>query len=685
MIKKEKGKQLSPKIKTKNTATPQYTGEQIQVLEGLEPVRKRPGMYVGSTDKTGLHHLVTEIVNNSVDEALAGFCDTIIVTFKNDGTIKVADNGRGIPVDVIPKYQKSALELVMTKLHAGGKFGQGGAYKVSGGLHGVGASVVNALSEWCRVEVRRDGKLFYQEYERGKPISEVHASKETDNVGSGTTTLFRPDPQVFKDTNPDFNFFKTQFRQYAYLTSGLTIKMIDERQGQEQQYAFHFEGGVKSFVRSLNRHKNVLNEPPFYVHQEYQNGPLNLDIEVALQYNEGYAENVLCFANNILNTEGGTHLTGFRAALTRSLNDYAEKHGIQKGKDRLSGEDVREGLASIVSVKLDAEKLQFEGQTKLKLGNAEVRPAVETVVRDALTTYLEENPSQAKSIIEKNSLAMTARKAARAARETVIRKGALEGASLPGKLADCQAKNPEKAELFIVEGDSAGGSAKQGRNRATQAILPLGGKILNTERHRLDKILKFEELKALIIALGMGIGEEIDTKKLRYHKVIIMTDADVDGQHIMTLLLTFFYRHLKYVIENGHLYVAQPPLYRIQKGKEVHYVYSDEERSKLVSKLSGFNGPERREQGEQAVELPPRDRRAEGRTGLTIQRFKGLGEMNPEQLWDTTMDPQRRLLKKVTIDDAAYADEVFTTLMGEDVPPRKRFIQTHAREAEVDI
>ena len=610
-----------------------------------------------------MHHLITEIVNNSVDEALAGFCDTIIVVFQKDGTIRVEDNGRGIPVDIIPQYKKSALEIVMTRLHAGGKFGETGAYKVSGGLHGVGASVVNALSAWCRVEVRREGKLYWQEYKRGEPQTKVQDKPldPQEKTKTGTTTLFKPDPQIFSDTDPDFDFFKTQFRQYAYLTPGLTIKMIDERPGREQEYAFYFEGGVKSFVRALNRHKPVINDPPFYVHDNKE----GIDVEIAIQYHEGFAENVLCFANNILNTEGGTHLTGFRTALTRSLNDYAQKHGILKNKnEKLTGEDVREGLAAIVSVKLNADKLQFEGQTKLKLGNAEVKPIVETILRDSFMTYLEEHPNESRRILEKNTLAMKARIAARAARETVIRKGALEGASLPGKLADCQEKDPRKAELFIVEGDSAGGSAKQGRNRHSQAILPLGGKILNTERNRLDKILKFEELKALIIALGMGIGEEINPEKLRYHKIIIMTDADVDGQHIMTLLLTFFYRHLRPVIENGYLYIAQPPLYRIQKGKEVRYVYSDEERDRVVRELTGGTDTEK---------------------GITIQRFKGLGEMNPDQLWETTMDPQKRILKKVTIDDAAHADEVFSTLMGEDVPPRKRFIQTHAKEAEVDI
>ncbi len=687
-------------------STPTYGIEQIQVLEGLEPVRKRPGMYIGSTDQEGLHHLVTEIVNNSVDEALAGRGDRIDVVLHQDGKIAVADNGGGIPIEEIPRFKKSALEILMTKLHAGAKFG-GGAYKVSGGLHGVGASVVNALSEYCRVEVRRNGKTYYQEYKRGEPVTtvkelklesgnwkleenlEARSSKSSVNLQAsspasifkppasvtGTTVTFKPDPQVFKDLQPDFNFFKTQFRQYCYLTQGLTIYLKDERTADE--LTFYFEGGLKSFVQSLNRHKKVLNEP-FYVHKEI-NG---IDVEVAFQYNDGFSENVLCFANNIQNPEGGTHLTGFRSALTRVLNDYAVKQGtVKDNHQRLSGDDVREGLAAVVSIKMDVAKLQFEGQTKAKLGNAEVKSAVESVVGEALQSFLEEKPADAGAILEKNVLAFKARVAARAARETVIRKGALEGSTLPGKLADCQEKDPAKSELFIVEGPSAGGSAKQGRDRATQAILPLGGKILNTERNRLDKILKFEELKSLIIALGMGIGEIIEPEKLRYHKVIIMTDADVDGQHIMTLLLTFFYRHLPQVIEKGNLYVAMPPLFRIQKGKDVHYVYSDEEREKIINELVAAT------HASPVVETghAPSLQMGEKTKGITIQRFKGLGEMNPEQLWETTMDPETRILKKVEVEDAALADEVFSTLMGEEVPPRKRFIQTHAKQAEVDI
>jgi len=652
--------------------TSTYGIEQIQVLEGLEPVHKRPGMYIGSTDQTGLHHMVTEIVNNSVDEVLAGRGNRIDVTFHQDGSVTVADNGAGIPVEELPRFKKSALEILMTKLHAGAKFG-GGAYKVSGGLHGVGSSVVNALSEYCVVEVRRNGKTYYQEYKRGEPLGPVKEGKlEAGNLklekrlearslksslqppasSTGTTTTFRPDRKIFKDLQPDLTFFKTQFRQYCYLTSGLTIYLRDERSDDEA--TFYFEGGVSSFVKSLNRHKKPITDAPFYVRRAKD----EIDVEVSLQYNDGFSENVLCFANNIRNPEGGTHLTGFRSALTRALNDYAVKQKIIKDdKSKLTGDDVREGLTAIISIKMEVQNLQFEGQTKAKLGNAEVRPLVDSTVREALEAYLEENPSEARAIIEKNVLASKARVAARAARETVIRKGALEGGGLPGKLSDCQEKDPAKSELFIVEGPSAGGSAKQGRNRKTQAILPLGGKILNTERNRLDKILKFEELKSLIIALGMGIGEIIEPEKLRYHKVIIMTDADVDGLHIMTLLLTFFYRHLKQIIEQGYLYIAMPPLFRIQKGKEVQYVYSEKERDAAVKQTDN----------------------------PTIQRFKGLGEMNPEQLWETTMDPESRILKKVEIEDDALADEVFSTLMGEEVPPRKRFIQTHARQAEVDI
>jgi len=667
----------------------EYNASQIEVLEGLEPVRKRPGMYIGSTDQTGLNHLVTEIVNNSVDEALAGRCNKVAVIFHKDGKITISDNGAGIPVDVVPKYNKSALEICMTMLHAGGKFGRG-SYKVSGGLHGVGASVVNALSDWMRVEVRRNDKYYYQEYKRGEPtmkIKSVPSVKEikdqleeenlayemTDHPKTGTITTFLPDKSIFTENpGPDYEFFKNQLRDYAYLTAGVKITILDKRADLQQTY--YFEGGAQSLVEHLNRNKKGLQEKIFYVHKQ-QNG---CDVEVAVEYNDSFAENVITFANNIETTAGGTHLTGFKSALTRAINDYAKKNNlIKEGNDSLSGEDTREGLTAVVSVKLESQNLQFEGQTKRKLGNPEVRPAVEVVVNQALTDYLNENPRDAQSIIEKSLLAARARAASQAARDLVIRKGALGDISgLPGKLADCQEKDPAKSELFLVEGDSAGGSAKQGRDRKFQAVLPLGGKILNTERNHLDKILKFEELKDLIIALGMGIGEMVSPDKLRYHKTIVMADADVDGAHIMTLVLTFFFRHLPKVIEEGHLYVAQTPLFRIQKGKEVHYAHDEKDRDEIVksmmkSKLS--------EEDAKVVE-------GEIDKGkIVIQRFKGLGEMNPTQLWETSMNPETRILKLVKIEDAAKTDEVFSTLMGDEVPPRKLFIQTHAKSAEVDM
>lgn len=645
-------------MKKKNLTEAQYGAEQIQVLEGLEPVRKRPGMYIGSTDKSGLHHLTTEIVNNSVDEALAGYCDKIIIKIHKDHSLTVVDNGRGIPVEIKPGYKVSALELVMTKLHAGAKF-SGTGYKVSGGVHGVGASVVNALSEECRVWVKRNGKIYFQEYRRGEPQDKVKPVKEGaeafEELGfqSGTKTFFLPDKKIFDSIETEYGFLKNQFREYCYLTRGLTISITDERTGEKA--TFYFEGGIESYIRKLNRNKSVLNDPPFYVHKELD----NVDTEIAIQYNDGFAESIYSFANNINTIHGGSHETGFKAALTRILNNYTKKNGLLKEKDGpLTGEDVKEGVTAIISVKIEASKLQFEGQTKTRLGNAEVKPIVESVLRSSLESYLEENPQDAQRILSKNILAAEARKAARAARETVIRKGALEGSTLPGKLADCQERDPELAELFIVEGDSAGGSAKQGRDRKFQAILPIGGKILNTERNRLDKILNFEELRDLIIAIGIGIGESLNPEKLRYNKIVIMTDADVDGEHILTLLLTFFFRHLPSVIESRYLFIAQPPLYRIQKGKETHYALSEQEKDKLVVELSDH---------------------------LTIQRFKGLGEMNPEQLWETTMNPKTRLLKQVTIEDAQKADEVFNMLMGEEVLPRKRFIQTHAKTAELDI
>jgi DNA gyrase subunit B len=630
---------------TTKTKPQSYDASTIQVLEGLEAVRRRPGMYIGSTDVRGLHHLVREIVDNSVDEALGGHADTIVTRIGADGVVTVTDNGRGIPVDKHAKQNKSALEVIMTILHAGGKFG-GGGYKVSGGLHGVGASVVNALSEWCRVEVRRNGKLYRQEYRRGVPVGPVKTVGPAVPNDHGTTTSFLADSQIFTD-GLDYNFDQLiqWFRETAYLTRGLKLTLIDERSDREM--SFYFEGGIVSFVRHLNRNRTVVHDRPFYVLREV---PACL-VEVALQYNDSYGESTHTFANNINTVDGGTHLSGFKSALTRTMNDYAKRNGFLKADETLSGEDVREGLTAIVSVKL-AEP-QFEGQTKGKLGNADVAGAVQTVVNEAFGAFLEENPQSARRIIEKCIVASRAREAARKARELVQRKGGLESFSLPGKLADCTERDPAKAELYIVEGDSAGGSAKQGRDRRFQAILPLRGKILNVERARLDKMLQNNEIRTLLTALGTGIGDQFDPTKLRYHRVVIMTDADVDGSHIRTLLLTFFFRHLEQLILDGHIYIAQPPLYRVRSGKQEAWAYTDEELQAALKKL-----------GEKSE----------------IQRYKGLGEMNPEQLWDTTMDPGTRTLLQVTVDDSIEADETFDMLMGAAVPPRKKFIQTHARE-----
>ncbi len=627
-------------------STPKYDASSIQVLEGLEAVRRRPGMYIGSTDTRGLHQLVYEIVDNSVDEALAGHCDRIDVTIHSDLSVTVRDNGRGIPVDPHPKLKRSALEVIMTTLHAGAKFG-GGGYKVSGGLHGVGASVVNALSEWLVVEVRREGKIYRQGYQRGVPVTPVEVAGKTSHDDHGTTTTFLPDRTVFKSIDYNADVILQRLREIAYLTRGLTIVFLDERSDREA--TFYFEGGIVSFVRHLNRNKHVLQPRPFHVKREL-NACL---VEVAIQYNDGYGESTHTFANNINTIDGGTHLTGFKAALTRSINEYARRTGfLKEGDANLSGEDVREGLTAIISVML--QEPQFEGQTKAKLGNAEVAGIVQSVVYEAFTTYLEENPQLARRIVEKCVTAARAREAARKARELVQRKGALETFSLPGKLADCSERDPARAELYIVEGDSAGGSAKQGRDRRFQAVLPLRGKILNVEKARLDRMLQNEEIRALITALGTSIGEQYDPSKLRYHRIILMTDADVDGAHIRTLLLTFFFRHMESLIVDGRLYIAQPPLYRLQSGKEVHYVYSDEERDAILNQGDGKK--------------------------WEVQRYKGLGEMNPEQLWETTMDPSRRTLLQVTIEDAVRADETFDMLMGSAVPPRRRFIQTHARE-----
>jgi DNA gyrase subunit B len=632
-----------------------YTASSIQVLEGLEPVRKRPGMYIGSTDQKGLHHLIWEIADNSVDEALAGYAKHIWVTLHNDNSISVQDDGRGIPVDIHPTAKISALELTMTKLHAGGKFDEK-VYKVSGGLHGVGASVTNALSESMRVEVRRDKKVYFQNYKRGIPEEKVTttAKAESSNVSeTGTYTHFKPDPTMFTTTEFDPKIIENSIRDRAYLIAGLHFNFINEFTGVTKQY--YFEGGIKSLVTHMNRDKKILHDP-IYIHKAIDHA----EVEVAVQYNDGFNENLESFVNVINTVDGGTHETGFKMALTRAINDYAKKIGaIKEGDLGLTGDDMREGLTAIVYVKLPTQSIQFESQTKAKLNNPEVQGYVNTVVKEGLDMFFEENPSDAKRVVEKVLLAAKARLAARAAKDAVLRKGALEGMTLPGKLADCQSKDASLSELYIVEGDSAGGSAKQGRDRKYQAILPLRGKVLNTERAQLDKIIAFEELKALTIALGMGIGDTVNPEKLRYHRIIIMTDADVDGAHIATLLMTFFYRHLPYIVQNGYLYLAMPPLYKIDIVKKSFYVYTDAEKDQLLSEH-------------------PNEK-------FSIQRYKGLGEMNPEQLWETTMNPKNRTLKKIDINDAANADHVFSMLMGNEVPPRKKFITTHAKNATLDI
>jgi len=631
----------------KKAAASDYTAASIQVLEGLEAVRRRPGMYIGSTDVRGLHHLIWEVVDNSIDEAMAGHATTIRVTINVDGTVEVIDDGRGVPVG---KHAtgKDALEVVHTVLHAGGKFG-GGGYKVSGGLHGVGVSVVNALSDHLRVESARDGSIWAQEYVRGKPTGAVKKIGPQGNR-RGTRTVFHADPQMFETIEYSFDTVSQRLRESAYLTKGVWITLIDERVDRER--SFYFEGGLQSFVRHLNRNKEALHARPIYV--ERREG--STAVEVALQYNDTYTENVLAFANNINTVDGGTHITGFRAALTSSLNDWARKAGMLKDADsNLSGDDVREGLTAVISVKLTDP--QFEGQTKAKLGNAEVKGQVQTAVTDSLIQHLEENPADGRRIIEKCLTSARAREAARKARDLVIRKGVLDGLSLPGKLADCQERDPAKSELFIVEGDSAGGSAKQGRDRRFQAILPLRGKVLNVEKARLDKIVASENVRPLIIALGAGIegiGDSFDLTKLRYHRVIIMTDADVDGAHIRTLLLTLFFRHMPQIIEAGYLYIAQPPLYRVSTGKVTKYAQSEGERDRIVKEFNVKN--------------------------LSVQRFKGLGEMNADQLWDTTMNPETRILLRAEIEDAAEADGIFTMLMGEKVGPRKEFIKSEARK-----
>ena len=628
-----------------------YGAEQITVLEGLDPVRKRPGMYIGGTGSEGLHHLIWEVVDNSIDEAMAGHAAAIAVELLPDNVVRVADDGRGIPVEKHKKTKKSALETVLTTLHAGGKFG-GEGYKVSGGLHGVGVSVVNALSEWLEAEVHRDGGVFQQKFARG--ISQGNVRKAGVSRKTGTIITFKPDAGIFQTIEYSWEKLIQHFRQQAYLTPGVRISVHDQRTpAASKSYTFLFEGGIKAYVEQLNLGRDIKNPAIFYSRQEMANDSL---VEIALQYTDSYAETILSFANNIHTVEGGTHLTGFRTALTRTLNDYARKNGLLKEKDdNLTAEDVKEGLTAIISVKL--RDPQFEGQTKAKLGTPEMRALVMQVMNNAFATYLEEHPRDARAIIEKVALAAKARLAARAARDTVLRKGALDGFALPGKLADCTERNPANSELFIVEGDSAGGSAKSGRDRMFQAILPLRGKILNVERARLDKMLSNNEIKALIIALGIGIGEDVDIGKLRYHKVIIATDADVDGSHIRTLLLTFFFRHFQPIIEGGYLYIAQPPLYKVDKGKETHYVYTEGEKDQLVKKLGGAEG-------------------------VNLQRYKGLGEMNPGELWDTTMNPENRVLKRVKVVDAAEADAMFDILMGNEVAPRKKWIQTHAKTVE---
>lgn len=676
-----------------------YDASDISVLEGLEPVRKRPGMYIGTTGPEGLHHLIWEIFDNSRDEAMGGFCDDIEVVLLPGNRIRVADNGRGIPVDTHKKTKVSALETVMTTLHAGGKFG-GEGYKVSGGLHGVGASVVNALSIYCKAEVHRDGGQYVQEYSQGKKKSAVK------KIGSsklhGTIITFEPDQEIFKDIKFDWNTVVSHIRQQAYLVRGLKILIIDAREwgnkkGMDENdvfwfrdlglevpsIAYYFEGGLVSLVKYYNKFQKPLHDNIFYVQKE-QDG---VGVEVALQYVDDIMDRITPFANNIYTREGGTHVTGFKTALTRTLNTYCKKNEMMKESEGgFTGEDVLEGLTAVISVKL--REIQFEGQTKGKLGSMEAQGAVATVFGEAFANFLEENPDDAKVIINKSILALKARKAAKAAKDSVLRKGALEGMTLPGKLADCQSKSAEESELFLVEGDSAGGSAKQGRDRRTQAILPLRGKILNVERARIDKMLASKEVRSLVIAMGTSIGDTFDVEKIRYHKIIIATDADVDGSHIRTLLLTLFYRYFRQIIDMGYIYIAQPPLYKIKKGKEISYAYTDDEKLKIVGKGADISEIQEVE-GEQDLEMVNEEESEEEEKKKTnkihIQRFKGLGEMNPEELWETTMDPANRVLKKVNIDDAEEANKIFDILMGSEVPPRKSFIQSNAKLAEIDI
>ncbi len=630
----------------KESKSEEYKAENIRVLEGLEGVRHRPAMYIGSTSKTGLHHLVWEIVDNAVDEAMGGHCDLIEVTLNKDGSVTVKDNGRGIPVDIHPVYKRPALEVAITKLHAGGKFDKSN-YKVSGGLHGVGISVVAALSKLMKVQVRRGGKIYQQEYKIGKPIYDVKTVGDCEKSDTGTTVTFFPDETIFSTVKFDFSTLENRFREMAFLNKGLKIIVEDAESGKKEE--FHYEGGLIEFVKWLNKSKEEVHKPIYFIKEQDK-----LQVECAVQYNSTYYENVLSFVNTINTVEGGTHVVGFKTALTRAINDYANKNKMNKAEN-LTGDDVREGLTAVISVKV--QEPQFEGQTKTKLGNAEVKGIVDTVATLALTVFFEENPTIARRIVDKSMEAQKARNAAKKAKELVRRKNAFSVGGLPGKLADCSSNKMEESEIYIVEGDSAGGSAKQARNKEHQAILPIKGKILNVEKANPIKVFSHEEIANLITATGCGVGDQFDITKLRYAKVIIMTDADVDGAHIRTLLLTFFFRFMPKLIEQGNIYIAVPPLYRIRKRGD-HYVYSDEELKKLVSKLTG---------------------------NVDVQRFKGLGEMNPEQLWDTTMDPKTRLLKKVTIDDAALADSVFVRLMGDDVEPRRQFIAEHASEAQIDI
>lgn len=684
--------------KEKDSKVASYDASQISVLEGLEPVRKRPGMYIGTTGPDGLHHLIWEIFDNSRDEAMGGFCNDIEVVLLPDNRIRVADNGRGIPVDVHAKTKVSALETVMTTLHAGGKFG-GEGYKVSGGLHGVGASVVNALSTFCRAEVHRDGGRYAQEYSEGKKKTAV--KKLGPSKLHGTITIFEPDQKIFGDIKFDWNTVVNHLRQQAYLVKGLRISVIDAREWDRKEskmseedvfyfreldlevpsVTFYFEGGLISLVKHYNKLQKPIHNHIFYIEKEVD----GVGVEVALQYVDDIIDRIIPFANNIYTAQGGTHVTGFKTALTRTINTYCKKNEMMKESEGgFTGEDVLEGLTVVISVKL--REIQFEGQTKGKLGSVEAQGAVATVFGEAFAQYLEENPDDAKIIVNKSILALKARKAAKAAKDSVLRKGALEGMTLPGKLADCQSKSAEESELFLVEGDSAGGSAKQGRDRRTQAILPLRGKILNVERARIDKMLASKEVKSLVIAMGTSIGDTFDIEKMRYHKIIIATDADVDGSHIRTLLLTLFYRYFRQVIDAGYIYIAQPPLYKIKKGKEISYAYSDDEKFKIVGKDADVSDiQEVDEKGDEAPEEETPEEVKKKSNKIHIQRFKGLGEMNPEELWETTMDPTNRILKKVNIEDAEEANKIFDILMGSEVPPRKSFIQSNAKLAEIDI